>query len=38
VDVHLLEPGGPDRYFYQEPLLAFARSRAPAAAQPSGTR
>jgi DNA-binding SARP family transcriptional activator len=28
VDVHLLEPGGLDRYFYQEPLRIFARSRA----------
>jgi len=28
VDAHLLEPGGLDRYFYQEPLRIFARSRA----------
>jgi hypothetical protein len=35
VDVHLLEPGGPDRYLYQEPLWAFARSRALADAEPA---
>ena len=28
VDAHLLEPAGPDTYRYQEPLRAFARSRA----------
>lgn len=28
VDVHLLEPGGLDRYYYHEPLWMFARSRA----------
>jgi hypothetical protein len=38
VDVHLLEPGGPDRYFYQEPLWIFARGRALADAEPSGAR
>ncbi len=28
VDIHLLEPGGLDRYYYQEPLRVFARGRA----------
>lgn len=28
VDVHLLEPGGLDRYYYHEPLRMFARSHA----------
>ncbi|MEW9528578.1 BTAD domain-containing putative transcriptional regulator [Microbispora sp. NPDC049125] len=28
VDLHLLEPGGLDRYHYTEPLRQFARSRA----------
>jgi DNA-binding SARP family transcriptional activator len=28
VDAHLVEQGGPDRYFYQEPLRMFARSHA----------
>lgn len=28
VDVHLLEPGGLDRYYYQQPLRVFARRRA----------
>jgi hypothetical protein len=28
VDVHLIEPGGLDRYYYQEPLRTFARSLA----------
>jgi hypothetical protein len=43
VDVHLLEPGGLDRYYYHEPLLVFARSRAfaddgPEASQAALTR
>jgi DNA-binding SARP family transcriptional activator len=43
VDVHLLELGGPDRYFYHEPLWRFARSRAfaddgPEASQAALTR
>ncbi|MCT9934471.1 NB-ARC domain-containing protein [Planotetraspora sp. A-T 1434] len=43
VDMHLLEPGGPDRYYYQEPLWNFARSRAfaddgPEASQAALTR
>ncbi|HEY3752292.1 MAG TPA: BTAD domain-containing putative transcriptional regulator [Pseudonocardiaceae bacterium] len=43
VDAHLLEPGGPDRYHYHEPLRAFARSRAftedgPEASQAAQTR
>jgi DNA-binding SARP family transcriptional activator len=38
VDAHLLEPGGPDRYFYQEPLWIFARSRALADAEVSVAR
>lgn len=28
VDIHLLETGGLDRYYYQEPLRVFARGRA----------
>jgi DNA-binding SARP family transcriptional activator len=28
VDLHLLEPGGLDRYYYHEPLQLFARDRA----------
>ncbi|WIY01272.1 AfsR/SARP family transcriptional regulator [Amycolatopsis mongoliensis] len=28
VDAHLLNPSGPDRYSYQEPVRMFARSRA----------
>ncbi|MEZ0071270.1 BTAD domain-containing putative transcriptional regulator [Planotetraspora sp. GP83] len=43
VDMHLLEPGGLDRYYYQEPLRSFARSRAfaddgPEASQAALTR
>jgi hypothetical protein len=43
VDVHLLEPGGLDRYYYHEPLWMFARSRAfaddgPEASQAALTR
>jgi hypothetical protein len=43
VDVHLLEPGGVDRYYYHEPLRMFARSRAyaddgPKASQAALTR
>lgn len=43
VDIHLLEPGGLDRYFYHEPLRVFARGRAqlddgPEAAQQALTR
>jgi DNA-binding SARP family transcriptional activator len=43
VDVHLLEPGGLDRYYYHEPLRMFARSRAfaddgPEASQAALTR
>jgi hypothetical protein len=41
--VHLLEPGGLDRYFYHEPLRVFARGRAhlddgPEASQEALTR
>lgn len=43
VDIHLLEPGGLDRYFYHEPLRVFARGRAhlddgPEATQKALTR
>jgi hypothetical protein len=43
VDVHLLESGGPDRYYYHEPLRMFARGRAltddgPEASQAALTR
>jgi DNA-binding SARP family transcriptional activator len=43
VDVHLLELGGVDRYFYHEPVRYFARSRAytddgPDASQAALTR
>jgi hypothetical protein len=41
--MHLLEPGGLDRYYYHEPLRMFARSRAfvddgPEASQAALTR
>jgi hypothetical protein len=43
VDIHLLEPGGLDRYYYQEPLRMFARGHAqtddgPEASQAALTR
>jgi DNA-binding SARP family transcriptional activator len=38
VDVHLLEPGGLDRYFYHEPLRVFARGRAHLDEGPEATQ
>lgn len=38
VDIHLLEPGGLDRYFYHEPLRVFARGRAHLDEGPEATQ
>jgi DNA-binding IclR family transcriptional regulator len=38
VDAHLLEPGGVDRYSYQEPLRMFARGHAHADDGPEATQ
>lgn len=38
VDVHLLELGGVDRYFYHEPVRHFARGRAGADDGPEATQ
>lgn len=38
VDVHLLESGDLDRYFYHEPLRLFARDRAYADDGPEATQ